>query len=69
MARKTPLDRAIDALGSMSALAAAVGTSRQNISGMRKRGGQLTPQYVIRVEQATGIPRHELRPDLYPRDR
>lgn len=66
MAKKTPLDRAIEAAGSMNKLAAAIGTSRQNVSIMRKRNGKPSAQYVLRIERATGVPRYELRPDIYP---
>ena len=66
MAKKTPLDRAIEAAGSMNKLAAAIGTSRQNVSIMRKRSGKASAQYVLRIERATGVSRTLLRPDLYP---
>lgn len=33
---------------------------------LRWEGGQVPAERVLEVERATGIPRHELRPDLYP---
>lgn len=63
-AHKTPLERAKDAIGGPTALAHAI-------------SGDITPQAVVQwkqvpvlrvleVERVTGIPRHELRPDIYP---
>lgn len=33
---------------------------------MVRTGRALPPQHVIKVEEATGISRHVLRPDIYP---
>ena len=30
--------------------------------------GNIPPRYVIDVERLSGVSRHELRPDLYPRE-
>lgn len=51
-----------------SKLAAAIGTSQQNISNWIRQEKSLPAEFVLRTEEATGISRHELRPDLYPRD-
>lgn len=34
---------------------------------LNKPRPQLSIPYVLKVEQALGIPRHRLRPDIYPR--
>jgi DNA-binding transcriptional regulator YdaS (Cro superfamily) len=52
--------------GNQSRLAAAIGTSQQNISNWLNGGKSLPAEFVLPTERATGISRHELRPDLYP---
>ena len=36
--------------------------------GAVRQWREVPPSRVLNVEALTGIPRHELRPDLYPRD-
>lgn len=61
------LERAIQSAGGVTRLAAAIGVSYQLVQGWRARGRRFgTPaQYVLRVEAATKVPRHELRPDVF----
>jgi len=56
------LKRAISEVGGPACLARAVGISIQAIMQWE----EVPPRRVIAVERATGIPREELRPDLYP---
>lgn len=64
---KNPLQRAYEAFGeNQSRLADAIGTSQQNISNWLRKGRELPAEHVLRAERATGIPRHEWRPDIYP---
>lgn len=42
--------------------------SQQLISYRYNRGLPLPAEYVLATERATGISRHDLRPDLYPRE-
>lgn len=49
-----------------SEFARVVGCSQQMVSYWMKRGRPIAPEFAIPVEQATGISRHELRPDIYP---
>lgn len=51
-----------------SAMAKAVGTSQQRISYIAAKGNPTPPDLVLPIERATGISRHELRLDLYPRE-
>lgn len=51
-----------------SRLAAAIGTSQQLVSYWLKNGKSLPAEFVLATEKATGISRHDLRPDLYPRE-
>ena len=57
--------RAAEAAGSQSALARVLGCTPQNVQKWCA-SGRIPAERVLRVEQATGVSRHELRPDLYP---
>jgi DNA-binding transcriptional regulator YdaS (Cro superfamily) len=60
-----PPMKAIQAAGGPAALGNALGCSSQAISQWRR----IPAERVLDVERITGIPREDLRPDLYPRDR
>lgn len=62
------LRKAIGVIGSQSALAALLGITQGAISRWLARGSSLPAEHVLKVEAATGISRHDLRPDLYPRE-
>lgn len=65
---KTPnksLARAIDAAGGLRALARELKTTHQNISQWKR----VPAIWVLRVEKVTGVSRHDLRPDIYPREK
>lgn len=63
MADKTEaLKRAIEAAGGTAALARPLGITVQAIS----QWDEVPPLRVLAVERVSGVPRHELRPDLYP---
>lgn len=64
MEGKSPLERAKEGAGGQAALAKALGLSAQAISQWEK----VPPLRVLDVERASGVSRHELRPDLYPVD-
>lgn len=51
-----------------SRFAAAIGTSQQLVSYWLKNGKPLPAEFVLETEKVTGISRHDLRPDLYPRE-
>ena len=59
--RDDGLDRAIDAAGGVAELARKINISQPSVSNWSK----VPAQRVIAVEAATGVPRAELRPDLY----
>ena len=58
----TPLERAIEKAGGLVKLAGALGVTKQAVS----QWDEVPPLRVLAVERASGVPRHELRPDLYP---
>lgn len=64
---KAPLQRAYENFGkSQPKLAAALGTSQQNVSNWLRKNQPLPAELVLRAEAATGISRHDWRPDIYP---
>lgn len=61
---KSPMDTAVAKMGSTSALARALGISHTAVRKWRVLG-RLPAERVLAVEQATGVSRYELRPDIY----
>lgn len=62
------LARAVRAVGSQSAFARLIRQAQPTIYGWLRKGKALPPEHVLAVEAATGISRHDLRPDIYPRE-
>lgn len=58
---------AINRMGSQAALARLVGVSQQAVSNWVNDGAELPAEHVLKVEAATRVLRHDLRPDIYPR--
>jgi len=56
------LKRAIEAAGTGDKLATDLGITPQALS----QWDRVPPLRVLEVERITGVPRHELRPDIYP---
>lgn len=63
--RDPALDKAIKAVGKGHELARALGISPQALS----QWDRVPPERVHDVERVSGVPRSELRPDLYPPER
>ncbi len=62
--RTDPLKKAIAIAGGVQRLADALGIRQPSVSGWKR-----TPVLrVLDVERITGVPRSELRPDIYPAD-
>lgn len=59
------IERAIDIAGSEVNLAKAMKVTKQAV---RKWVKQVPAERVIALEEVTGISRHDIRPDLYPKD-
>ncbi|MFI8667129.1 transcriptional regulator [Qipengyuania sp. NPDC077410] len=62
------LKAAIAKIGSQGALARFLGISQPSVWKWVSKGKVLPAQHVLKVEAETGISRHDLRPDLYPRE-
>lgn len=52
--------------GNQSEMARAVGCSQQHLSYCIRKKTPIAARHVLATERATGVARHELRPDLYP---
>ena len=59
---------AVTAMGSQAALAKLCGVAQPSVHKWIRAGKALPAEHVLAVEAATGISRHELRPDIYPRE-
>jgi len=59
--------RAIKAVGSQTRLAELLGISQAAVSFWLRNG--IPAHRVIKLERLTGVPREELRPDLYEKRR
>jgi DNA-binding transcriptional regulator YdaS (Cro superfamily) len=55
---------ALSAFGTQAAMANALGVSQPTVS----RWKRLPATYALTVEQLTGISRHDLAPEFYPRE-
>lgn len=61
--RSGGLAKAIAAVGSITALAAKIKLTVQAVS----QWDEIPPERCLDVEKASGVSRHELRPDIYGR--
>lgn len=64
----TPLALACRSLGGQSAMARLVGKDQSTIHDWLRDRKPLPAEHVLAVEAATAISRHDLRPDIYPRE-
>lgn len=61
------LIKACSNVGGQTALAKRIGKTQGHISKWIERG-RVPAECVLSIEAATGVSRHDLRPDLYPRE-
>lgn len=62
------LRRAVDIVGSQGALARLLGVAQPSVWRWLTHAKPLPAEHVLKVEEKTGVSRHDLRPDLYPRE-
>lgn len=62
----SPLAKAVRTAGSQVAFGALIGKRQSTVQEWLARNRDLPAEYVLRIEAALGIPRYELRPDIYP---
>lgn len=68
MTRYEALIACRDAAGSDSQLARDLGISQPKVWRWVHQSKQLPSEYVLEAERLYGVPRHFLRPDIYPAD-
>jgi DNA-binding transcriptional regulator YdaS (Cro superfamily) len=59
------LEQAIRVIGSQSATGRLLGVSQAAVWRWLHNSKVLPAEFVLKVERATGISRHDLRPDVY----
>jgi DNA-binding transcriptional regulator YdaS (Cro superfamily) len=62
------LASAVRIIGGQGATARLLGVAQPSVWRWIARAKPLPAEHVLAVEAATGISRHDLRPDLYPRE-
>ncbi|MCH2486875.1 MAG: helix-turn-helix domain-containing protein [Erythrobacter sp.] len=65
---KAAFQRAVERAGGQEKFAIIVGKAQPTISRRLHSNPLLWAEVVLKVEAATGVSRHDLRPDLYPRE-
>lgn len=60
------LKRAVDKAGGQSAFGRLCGKPQGTVWYWLNKSQELPPEFVRAVSEATGIPAHELRPDVFP---
>lgn len=63
------LQLAIRQVGSQAAFSRVCGVTQPAVWKWLQSSKRLPAEHVLRVEEATGISRHHLRPDIYPVER
>ena len=61
------ISKAAAKVGGQAALAEKLGITPQAVNKMCATG-RVPAERVLKIEEATGVSRHELRPDLYPEE-
>jgi DNA-binding transcriptional regulator YdaS (Cro superfamily) len=62
------LERAIEIIGGQTALASALGDPIKQGHvwyWLKQKGGEVPAEHCLAIEQATGVSRHDLRPDVF----
>lgn len=62
------LEQALETAGSQSELARICGVQQPTVWKWLQSSKRIPAEHVLRVEAATRVPRHYLRPDIYPAD-
>ena len=66
---KNPIHMMFEKAGrNQSELARRLGTSQQRVAYLLAKDRPLPADLVLPAESAFGVPRHDIRPDLYPRE-
>lgn len=64
--RLEALKLAVQAAGTQVIFASALGVSQPTVCRWLSQSKQIPAEFVLRVERLYGVPKHHLRPDIYP---
>ena len=64
---KTHIKKAIQLAGGPRKVAATLGMKTPQVVHNWAGRGSIPPRYVLALERLSGVSRHDLRPDIYPR--
>jgi DNA-binding transcriptional regulator YdaS (Cro superfamily) len=62
------LERAVELAGGQSAFARILGVTQPTVWAWLNSAKKLPAEHVLKTEAETGVSRHDLRPDIYPRE-
>lgn len=62
------LQSCVDSSGSQSQMARDLGVSQTAVWKWLQSSKRMSAEYVLTAERLYGVSRHDLRPDIYPRD-
>ena len=68
MTPKAALKKAVKTVGSQNKLAGLLGVQQPSVWGWLNKGTRLPAEHVLKIEEVSGVSRHDLRPDIYPRE-
>ena len=63
---KQALAKAVKQAGGQTELANLIAAKQQNVWQWLNRDGKASAKYVAKISEVTGVPCHELRPDIFP---
>lgn len=68
LTRFEALEACVRKAGSISGLGRDLGIPQSTMSRIYNSSKQLPAEHVLRAERLYGVSRHDLRPDIYPRE-
>lgn len=68
LTRYEALQRAVERIGTQQKFADLLGVSQPTVWRWLNQLRRLPAEYVLNVELYAGVSRHDLRPDIYPRE-
>jgi len=61
----TPIEEAVNRAGGQTALALSIGVKQAHVWNWLHRGTPVTAELCKKIEALTGVPSHDLRPDVF----